>query len=202
MTLSQSNIYVAVEGFTDEIVVRRILKYVNLRCDLVRGKNGKSSLLKQLDKFNQAAQYNNWLIVLDLDQDAECAPTYVQTVLPNPSLGMLLRIAVREIEAWLLADRESLAAYLGISRDIIPINPDLENDPKLTLINLARRSRKAQLREDIVPRQNSGARIGVGYPSRIQEFVEFSKNQWRPEIAETNSDSLRRTIKALQKLNQ
>lgn len=192
-----TGIYVAVEGITDEIVIRRLLEFVDLKCGLVRGKNGKASLLKDLDKFNQAAQYTNWLIALDLDHDADCAPNYTQTLIPNPSSGLLLRIAVREIEAWLLSDRESIAAFLGIAVANIPINPDLEDDPKLTLINLARRSRKTKLREDIVPRPNSGASVGIGYPNRIQEFVTISKNRWRPDVASANSDSLNRAIRAL-----
>lgn len=190
-------INVAVEGFTDEIVVRRILEFVGLQCGLVRGKNGKANLLKQLGKYNQAAQYAKWLVVIDLDNDADCAPNYVRQKLPNPSAGMLLRIAVREIEAWLLADKEQLALFLGISIKNIPEVPDLEANPKATFINLARRSRKTKLRDDIVPRQNSGASVGIGYPSRVQEFVEQSTSRWRPEIAQEHSDSLKRTIIAL-----
>jgi hypothetical protein len=197
MALSEQSVNLVVEGFTDEIVIRRIVEYANLRCGTVKRMGGKQPLLTELPKFNQAAQFMDWLVVLDLDHDADCAPTYIQTLLPNPSRGIVLRIAVREIEAWLLADRESLSAFLGISVANIPINPDIEDDPKLTLINLARRSRKTRLREDIVPRPNSGASVGAGYPTRIQEFVEYAKNRWRPEVAQANSDSLRRAIAAL-----
>jgi hypothetical protein len=194
----QQVVNVAVEGFTDEIVVRRILDFVGLQCGLVRGKNGKASLLKQLGKYNQAAQYAKWLVVIDLDNDANCAPDYIQQLLPNPSTGMLLRIAVQEIEAWLLADRERLATFLGISIKHVPNEPDLETDPKVTLINLARRSRKTKLRDDIVPRQKNSHPIGPGYPGRILEFVEYSASRWRPDAAQENSDSLKRAITALQ----
>jgi hypothetical protein len=111
---------------------------------------------------------------------------------------MLLRIPVRAIEAWLMGDRERLAGFLNISVDLIPLNPDIETNPKTTLINLARRCRKTALREDIVPRAGSGAPVGPGYTGRIQEFVLQSKHRWRPEVAAESSDSLKRCIKALQ----
>lgn len=110
---------------------------------------------------------------------------------------MLLRIPVRAIEAWLLADRERLAAFLGISVAIVSLNPELEADPKATLINLARRCRQTALREDIVPRPGSGAPVGPVYTGRIQQFVTGSKHRWRPEVAAEHSDSLRRCIDSL-----
>jgi hypothetical protein len=191
-------INIAVEGVTDETVVTRILQHIGLTPGLVRGRRGKADLLKLLPNYNQAASFANWLVVIDLDQDADCAPIYQQTILPNPSRGMMLRVAVREIEAWLLADREHLAAFLGIAVENVPANPDAEIDPKNTLISLARRCRKTALREDIVPREGSGAKVGPGYVSRILEFILQSEHRWRPEVAAEHSDSLRRCIEALQ----
>jgi hypothetical protein len=190
------SVNVAVEGFVDEVVVRSVLQWVNIQPVLVRSHGGKTTLLRQIPKYNQAANFANWLVVVDLDNE-DCAPGYRKQLLPQPSEGMLLRIPVREVEAWLLADAEHLAAYFNISASIFPDRPDNENDPKQTLMNLARRSRKTDLREDIVPRQNSGAKIGPGYPARIQEFVQHTKHPWRPEVAMQNSDSLRRCIDAL-----
>lgn len=192
-------INIAVEGFTDETVIRRLLTYAGLECGLVRGRNGKADLVRQIGNYNQAAKFARWLVVIDLDQDEDCAPAYIQILLPNPSQGMLLRIPVRAVEAWLMADRESLAAYLGIAVENVPVNPEDESDPKTTFIALARRSRRTSLREDIVPRISSGARVGPGYSSRIQEFVEQSRHRWRPEIAAEHSDSLRRCIQALER---
>jgi len=137
-----------------------------------------------------------WVVVLDLDQEP-CAVTYVKSLLPERAAGMILRIAVREIEAWLLADRERIAAFLHVAVANVPLNPDLEPDPKATLINLARRCRKKALRDDIVPRLNSGLKIGPGYAGRISEFVTKEEYRWRPEVAAEHSDSLKRCIRAL-----
>ena len=48
--------------------------------------------------------------------------------MPDPSALMCFRIAVRELEAWLLADWDTLAEYLMVSRDLFTVRPkDLEN---------------------------------------------------------------------------
>jgi len=189
-----------VEGITDEIVVRRVLEHVGLTCGTVYGKEGKGVLLERLPKYNQAARFYPWLVVVDLDQDAECAPPFVQSVLPNPAEGMQLRVAVHAIEAWLLADTERLSAFLSIPVARIPLNPDAELDPKTTLVNLARRSRRKAIREDMVPRERSGSRVGPGYPGRLVEFVVAAEHPWRPDVAMQHSDSLRRCVETLQAL--
>jgi len=195
-----SPVSVLVEGITDEAVVRRILEHVGLTCGVVYGKGGKGALLGRLPNCNQAARFAPWLVVVDLDQDADCAPPFVRSVLPNPADGMHLRVAVRAIEAWLLADAERLAVFLGIRAALIPPNPDAEQDPKSTLINLARRSRRRIIREDIVPREGSGGRVGPGYAGRLIEFVAAAEHPWRPDIAARRSDSLRRCLETLQAL--
>jgi hypothetical protein len=157
-------------------------------------KGGKQKLLGRLSNYNQAARRDRWLAVVDLDRDADCAPEFIQNVLPNPSAYMQLRVAVHAIEAWLIADRERISSYLGIPKNRVPSNPDAELDPKTTLVNLARGSNPA-IRRDMVPREGSGGRVGRAYPSRLAQFVH---NSWRPEVAALHSDSLRRCIEALQ----
>ena len=195
-------ITVLVEGITDEAVVCRLIEYAGLTCGTVYGKRGRNYILKRLSKYNQAARFAPWLVVADLEQDPRCAPDFVRDVLPNPADGMRFRIAVRAIEAWLIADGERLAAFLSIPITRVPTNPDAELDPKTTLINLARRSRRRAIREDIIPRQGSGSRVGPGYSKRIIEFVKTTENAWRPDIAIKHSDSLRRCTKALQTLKR
>lgn len=82
----------------------------------------------------------------------------------------------------------------------VPPNPDAEPDPKTTLIDLARRSRRRAIREDIVPREGSGSRVGPGYAGRLIEFVMTAGHPWRPNVAAQHSDSLRRCVEALQAL--
>jgi len=84
---------------------------------------------------------------------------------------MCLRLAVHAAESWLLADSARLAAFLGVSAARLPGDPDRLPDPKGTIVDLARHSRKPDVREDMVPRLGSSARVGPGYASRIMEFA-------------------------------
>jgi hypothetical protein len=110
---------------------------------------------------------------------------------------MLFRVAVRALEAWLLADRATCAAFLNVSADLVPAYPEQLFNPKLAMVNLARRSRSRQLVADMVPREGSGASEGPAYASRLQEFILARSGGWRPEAAARNAPSLDRCIRAL-----
>jgi hypothetical protein len=97
---------VAVEGVTDGSVVGRILRDHGVGMAQVSGLRGKGHLDLRLPAYNNAARFSDWLVVRDLDQDADCAATLVRAKLRAPSKGMRFRVAVRSIEAWLLADAE------------------------------------------------------------------------------------------------
>ncbi|MEP0762577.1 MAG: hypothetical protein HRF48_07545 [Chloroflexota bacterium] len=190
-----------VEGLTDKVVVQRILGLVGLPCGRTFGEKGKDYLLSVLPDYNQAARFSPWVAVVDLDQAPECAPSLAQQYLPRPSAGMRFRVAVHAVEAWLLADIDALAEFLVVPRTRFPSFPDAEPDPKATLVNLARRSRRRDIREDMVPRPGSGAKVGPAYTARLIEYVTAAGSaQWRPEVAAQRSDSLHRCIAALHTL--
>lgn len=96
-----------------------------------------------------------------------------------------------------MADRENMARFLGVASSRIQHNIDLDSNPKETLINIARSSRNRNIREDLVPRQMSGAKVGPLYVSQLTKFVE---ELWRPDVAANESESLRRCISALSTL--
>ena len=95
-----------------------------------------------------------------------------------------------------------IAAFLGVRAALIPRNPDAEDDPKAALVNLARRSRWRMVREDMVPREGSGGRVGPVYAGRLIEFVAAGERSWRPDVAARRSDSLRRCVEALRTLRE
>jgi hypothetical protein len=190
-----------VEGYTDEIILHRLLAYAQLQRGITYRGDGKSVLLHRLPGYNRAAYHYPWVVVVDLDHDAECAPDYITAILSAPAPQMCLRVAVRAIEAWLLADAENLAAFLSIPRQHIPRAPEVEPDPKATLVNLARYSRSREIREDMVPRPGSGAKVGPGYAEWFARFVDGGHTHtWRPDVAAEHADSLRRCLNALQRL--
>ena len=191
----------AVEGTLDEVVLRKLAEDVGLSVGRVFGRNGKSHLKAIIDGYNRAARFSPWIVLVDLDNDFECAPSLRTEWLSAPAEHMCFRVAVREIESWLLADRGGIAAFLGVPRSRIPRTVDDLDDPKETLINLARGSRRRAIREDMVPRPGSGASVGPAYTSRMSEFVgKQGRGQWQPSSAVEVSPSLSRCIRALAEL--
>jgi hypothetical protein len=190
----------AVEGIVDEAVVRRLIEHVGAMLGPVYGKGGKPQLLKNLRGYNEAARHGPWIVLVDLDRDAECAPPFCSEWLPAVAPQMCFRIAVREVETWLMADREHLADFLRIPLSHIPSALESIADPKQTLVNMARRSRLRAIQKDMVPRPESGRQVGPAYPSRLIEFVENRRKGWRPDVAARSSSSLSRCLQCLHRL--
>ncbi len=136
-----------------------------------------------------------------MDSGCACPPEalrqyvslHCQTVPPS----FLCRFAVNELESWLLADREGIADFLRLSVAKIPTNPEMESDPKRTLVDLARMSKKSQIRNALVPPPRHGGIVGPGYTVAITNFIN---KKWSPVRAEPNSQSLARCIKRLREL--
>jgi len=190
----------AVEGDVDEALLRRILQHVGLDLGHVHGRKGKPHLLLSLAGYNNAARFVPWVVLIDLDDDGDCAPVCINRWLPEPSPLMRFRVAVRAVEAWLLADRERVATLLGISPRLVPNAPDNLANPKRALVDLARRSRYRKIREELAPREGSGRAVGPLYTTRITQFVDDTANGWRPGYAVDGSDSLRRCVDRLRSL--
>ncbi len=188
---------ILVEGPTDEFVAKRLLKFAGLEAGRVYGNKGKTHLLQHLPNYNKAARFAPWFVLVDLDTDYECALKAIEVWLPDPAERMRFRIVVRAIEAWLMADREQIANFLAVAPSKVQHQIELDHNPKETLISIARTSRNKSIREELVPRQGSGARVGPLYTSRIREFIE---THWRPDIAANECESLRRCILALSTL--
>jgi hypothetical protein len=183
----------AVEGALDAAVVERILTHMGYSVGAIHGRRGLSHVLTRLPAFNAAAQHSPWIVTFDLDRHT-CAPTRLAEVLPRQSRFMSCRIAVRSVEAWLLADHERLGSFLRVRATRIPPDPDGLPSPKTTIVDLARQSSSRLIRAEMVARPGSGILTGPAYSSRLIQFVGDAANGWRPEIAARRSDSLRRCL--------
>jgi hypothetical protein len=190
-------IFAAVEGIVDEAVVRKLIAHADATPGDVYGKQGKSFLRQRIAGYNNAAQRAPWLVLVDLDSEEDCAPPLRSAWLPQPAPYLCLRVAVREVEAWLLADAERLAGFLNVARSRLPADPERLGDPKAAMIELARASRRRDIREDMVPRPESGRQVGPAYSSRL---IEFASGDWRPDVAAGRADSLNRTMRCLKRL--
>ena len=185
---------VAVEDELSAAVVRRILaKYVvRLGVPQVVGQVGVGFLKTNLKKYLNAAKNIRPVFMLtDLDL-VSCAPVLVRNWFEGDNLPsrFLFRVAVREVEAWLLADREAFGRYLGMSSAKIERNVETIVEPKEYLLNLAKGSKLA-VRRELLPEQGAIASQGFGYNSSLCRFVELD---WSPERASDNSLSLRRAL--------
>jgi hypothetical protein len=187
----------AVEGLCDEAVVKRLVVEAGGQLGTVYGKGGKPALQRKISGYNAAARLAPWVVLVDLDGDAECAPPLRATWLPAPSAQMCFRVAVRMVEAWLIADRERFARFLGVNVVSLPRSPEDVEDPKQLVVDLARRSGKRDIRTDLVPRPGSGRRIGPAYTDRLIEFVV---GPWRPPVAAEIADSLQRCMTRISEL--
>jgi hypothetical protein len=185
---------IAVEGYLDEIVLTKLLGSIGIQVLGTHGRRGKGHLRKRIQSYNQAARHGRWVVLVDLNNDAECAPPFVASWLPSRNPNLQFRVAVRAIEAWLLADREAIADFLAVSEARIPMQPENEPNPKATLVEVARRSRRRTLRRDIVPRPRSAARQGPGYTSRL---IQFATGYWDPGRAARHAPSLKRGLDSL-----
>lgn len=188
-------IQIVVEDDLSDALIRRILRESNtFAVGISYGKRGYGYIKEKVGAFNNAARGTPFLVLSDLEE-SECAPMQINRWLQIPKHhNLLFRIAVREIESWLLADRPGFAYFLNIRKELIPENVDGINDPKQLVINLARRSRKRILREAIVPIPDSTARVGTDYNGVLSSFV---LEAWNIKEAIKHSDSLRRAVNAI-----
>jgi len=158
---------------------------------------GFGYLKKNINGFNEASIATPFFVLTDLD-DSICPINLINEWLKHPRKpNLIFRVAVREVEAWILADIEGFSHFLGISPTHFPPDPETIADPKALLINLARRSRKRDVREDIVP-VNANAKVGPDYNGRLMEFV---LGDWDISRAKGRSLSLRRAANCLEKFN-
>ena len=189
-----------VEGRLDEVVLRAVIRHAGGIPGPVYGKHGKQYIRKNLSGYNRAANHSPWVVVVDLDQDADCAPPLREAWLLRPAPLMCFRVAVREIEAWLLADRMRIAEFLAVDSRKVPTDVEAIPDPKHAVLQLARSSRRKGIRQDMVPRRGGGREVGPAYNSRLIQFVNDRRRGWRPEVAAQSSESLRRCVRCLGRL--
>jgi hypothetical protein len=189
-------ITLAAEGVVDIAAASRLCDFAGHSVGRTFPRRGKDDLDPQLSGYNNAARLSPWLILRDLD-DADCAPTLVKELLPHPSDLMLLRVAVREVESWLLADAASFADYFHVREASVPMEPDTLPQPKRAVLDLVRRSATKSIRDAMLPHRPK-AKVGPGYSAKLMEFI---RDHWRVEVAIKSSPSLKKCVTALTALN-
>lgn len=180
-----------------DAVGRKILKQLAPKFLIsgIRVGNGTGYITSRLSAFNHAAKVMPYLVISDLDNQA-CPSGLVRAILPEGNHHNLLwRIAIREIESWILADRTCFARFLQVNPTSIPANPDSVKDPKALVVSLARRSRRPQLRRGLAGLKGRGRVVGPRYNDLLGGFI---REKWSPQRGRQHSESLRRALSRLE----
>jgi hypothetical protein len=197
MTPTANAIVLAVEDVVSEAVAQRLVAHCLPTTPVATclRRNGFGYLKDRIHGLNDAAQGMPYFILVDLDQ-CSCPPVLLRDWFQGRAIhgNMVFRIAVRQVEAWLLADRAGIARFLQVAQAHVPTQPESQTNAKQALVNVARRSRSRHVRQDIVPGEGMTAPQGPNYNSRLVTFVH---EQWDLEAARSRADSLDRAIRRL-----
>lgn len=192
-------ISIATEDILSEKLVIKLINEFN-KFELINtfGKKGNGYIFKNIKKFHQLSFNRNILIVLDLDSRHN-EEAFTKEVLGCIKINSNLKISVsvREIESWLLADKEGISEFLQISKDKITSNPELLLDPKEEIIKLAKKGKNIRTKNGIPPKKGAISKMGLSYNTLLTEFVE---NIWSSDRAKINSDSLQKILSTLEKM--
>lgn len=196
-------VFLGVEDELSDAVARKMIGSIlgdETEINSIGKRDGFGSLRKNIDKFRTLAARQMVMILTDLDR-VECAPSLrrawrVEVPLPE---RMSFRVAVREVEAWIMADRGNFARFLGVSE--ARLSDDVEGiaDPKAALFELVKISKKRDLKGDILPSKGAVSSQGLGYNARLGQFV---REDWDVVAASANSNSLERAMKDLRRLSE
>jgi hypothetical protein len=183
---------------TDEAVALRIMQHVDVAAGPTYGRSGNTCIRNRMPGFINAANHSPWLVIVDLNSDGDCVPPLSRSWVPAPSPNLLcFRMAVREVEAWLMGDADTLAKFLSVSAGRLPNDPESLPDPKQSMVEIARRSRKRAIWQDMCPRPGSGRVTDPAYTSRL---IEYASTTWRPDVAAQSSPSLERALMCLERV--
>lgn len=191
------------EGFLEEPVAIRIFEHCGHTVGQIYGKRGCGYLHRNLVAFYHVALKGFPVFVLTdlIDTGCLCPSAAFANLakgkIKSPSPFFTLRFAVCELESWILADRNGIAKYLSVPQNKIPSQPDLLIDPKLKLVNIARKSRKKSIRDRLVPPVNHHGIVGQDYKACMEEFV---LRFWDIDSAAKQSSSLARCLRKLSSL--
>lgn len=191
-------VLLAVEDKLSEAVATKILNKLGFEIVRTIGHQGNDYLKQKAKGLNRNARkpYNIFMLT-DLDSPKKCPPQLIQSWIGGPlNFGFFLRVAVMEVESWVMADQSAFAEFLSVPIQEVPTRTDEILDPKASLLSLAEKSKSAELRKNLLPKNgNKTSKIGPGYNTRLSGFV---RDYWDMDRAASISPSLKRTVDRLQ----
>ena len=190
-----NSVILAVEDELSEAISTKILKSFGIEIMIVLREGGNAYLRQKAPELNRSANGVDIFLLTDLDSPEDCPPGLIHSWIKGPlNPKFLFRVAVMEVESWLMADRMGFAAFLSIPLHRIPSSTDSILNPKEFLISLAQRSQKKTIREALVPVQGATLSVDNEYNTLLSEFVQ---DHWDLERAASASPSLKQTLDRL-----
>ncbi|MDR5782626.1 hypothetical protein QCE63_24785 [Caballeronia sp. LZ065] len=153
---------------------------------------GAAPFRKKISAMNEVARnVMPVLMVADGDQ-ARCVVTQRNAWLPpDVSDRLSMRLAVKEAEAWVLADHIGFSKFAVVSKDLFPAQPETDADPKQRLLSLVKKSKRRELRDEMLPGKGATSPVGLGYNVHMTDFV---RNHWSVGRAVARAPSLARAV--------
>jgi hypothetical protein len=191
-----STVYLAAEDEPGLAVGRKLIgEHPGLTIFREENARGYGTLKRKAPSYDEMGRTGLPVLLLtDLDDDPCPSGKIADWLRRTPSPGFLFRVCVREVEAWLLADREAMAGFLRIAPGAIPAAPESLPDPKAKLIELAQKS-PHRIRKGLTP--IGSASIGPGYNKLLEQFIADS---WCLDRAARGAPSLSRARQRVREL--
>ena len=190
-------LYLVAEDQLSESIAKKIIsQFTDYKVYCIHTRGGRGYIEKRLLEYNRSAKTLSFFVMVDLDQSL-CAVDYIKAQFGRTAISqnMVFRVAVKEVESWILADQGGFSHYFEIPKQKMPHTPDQLPDPKQSLVGIIKKyCRNKTFRENIVPQPKSGALTGPGYNSALIPFIE---KKWSVKQASQTSNSLNRCVRAL-----
>ncbi len=162
----------------------------------VTSANGKGAIDNNIRKYWKAARVHPFVIFRDLDRDGEGCPVTLRAELvehtPGESPDLLIRIVDQCIESWILADRQGVAEFCGVSPARVKIPASHHKSYLLSMF------REAKLKDAVADVDNE-LDFGPAYELHVQRFMTTA---WNAGRAADDSPSLRRALQRLRALRE
>jgi hypothetical protein len=190
-----------VEGDTDVPFAEKLIRSVGREPARALVAGGASQLDSAVRRWNTGMNRQAMRVLRDWDRrdHVPCASALIAKLTSGrlQCRGLALRVPVRALESWILADATACRRFFAVTS--VPRNPDTLDDPKGSLVDLCRRSRSREIRDGMVPSLRSGRRGGASYRDLV---TSFGRDEWDPERARKSSPSLDRAMERLSALVQ
>ncbi len=207
------DVYIAGEDEATKAVIIRLLKDYAPNLHVLRDLPARGSQVKaKIGNFNSLAKSYPVILLTDLDNEP-CGPIGKTNLLGGliQEKDFLINIAVDEVEAWLMADRDAFARYFGIPLGQMPVSvpqkmsghkalPEIYVPLKSSWFfthNLMHCSTNAEKKAQVAVSPKDKNCKGKEYNTAVVPFIQ---DVWNPEVARLASDSLNRMIVRLGKL--